>query len=72
MAIESSGCAYIYISDDMGGGWWDVGSLGRGGGCGCGVVWCGVSGVGSLVTLWGGVVGVGVVWCGVGFLVWGH
>ena len=30
MAIESSGCAYVYISDDMG-GWWGVGGFWGGG-----------------------------------------
>ena len=43
MEIESSGCAYVYISDDMGGGgvsgvWWGCGAPGGGGvvGGGCG------------------------------------
>ena len=41
MAIESSGCAYVYISDDMG-GWWGVGGFGEGSwdeGCGVSGWW---------------------------------
>ena len=39
IAIESSGCAYVYISDDMG-WWWGVGGFGEG----WWDVGCGVSG----------------------------